>query len=147
MWKNNDLKNLIAKMATISGHKRCIYHIHEASSVRKSKSSNIIPQRRNFVKSVKKQYGNPDSHVFFFFFVLMIRLLFINTDPPLYEWCWSELLGVWCSNTLLSGAVSDAALICALWNLTSSSTFSRCFFDMRPNFTAATIKKKNKKNY
>ena len=40
---------------------RCI---HEALSVRKPKSSNVLPQRKNFVKSVRKQYGNPDSHPF-----------------------------------------------------------------------------------
>ena len=28
------------------------------------KSCNILPQRKNFVKSVRKQYGNPDSHAF-----------------------------------------------------------------------------------
>ena len=43
---------------------RCI---HEDSSVRKPKSSNVLPQRNNFVKSVRKQYGNPDSHPFFNF--------------------------------------------------------------------------------
>ena len=32
---------------------------------RKPKSSNLLPQRKNFVKSVGKQYGNPDSHPFF----------------------------------------------------------------------------------
>ena len=32
--------------------------------MRKPKSSNIIPQRKNFVKSVRKQYGNPDSRAF-----------------------------------------------------------------------------------
>lgn len=80
--------------------------------------------------------------------LVKINLSFVDDDfsqnlthPPLKGWCWSELLGVWCSNTLLSGAVSEAALICALWNLTSSSTFSRCFFDMRPNLTAG---KKNR---
>ena len=36
--------------------------IHETSSVRKPKSSNILSQRKNFMKSVRKQYGNPDSH-------------------------------------------------------------------------------------
>lgn len=70
-----------------------------------------------------------------------------DTDPPLYEWCWSELLGVWCSNTLLSGAVSEAALICALWNLTSSSTFSLCFFDIRPNLTAAKKRSSLERNF
>ena len=38
--------------------------IHEASSVRKPKSSNVLPQKKNFVKSVRKQYGNLDSHPF-----------------------------------------------------------------------------------
>ena len=37
---------------------------HEASSVRKLKSSNVLPQRKNFVELVRKQYGNPDSHDF-----------------------------------------------------------------------------------
>ena len=41
---------------------RCIY---EAFSVRKPKSSNVLPWRNNFVNSVRKQYGNPDSHPFF----------------------------------------------------------------------------------
>ena len=41
-------------------------YIHEASSVRKPKSSNILFQRKNFVKSVRKQYGNPESHAFYF---------------------------------------------------------------------------------
>ena len=40
---------------------RCI---HESFSVRKPKSSNVLPQRNNFVTSVRKQYGNPDSHPF-----------------------------------------------------------------------------------
>jgi hypothetical protein len=43
------------------------------------------------------------------------------------------------SKTELSGAVSVCARNCALWNRTSSSTFSLCFFDIRPNFTAVTI--------
>ena len=38
---------------------RCI---HEASSVSKAKSSNVLPQRTNFMKLLRKQYGNPDSH-------------------------------------------------------------------------------------
>ena len=41
-----------------------IRSIHEASSLRKPKSSNILPHRKNFVKSVMKQYGNSDSHPF-----------------------------------------------------------------------------------
>ena len=40
--------------------------MYPRSSVRKPKSSNIFSQRKNFVKSVRKQYGNPDSHAFFF---------------------------------------------------------------------------------
>ena len=39
--------------------------MHEASSVRKPKSSNVLPQKKNFVKSVRKQYGNLGSHPFF----------------------------------------------------------------------------------
>ena len=42
---------------------RCI---HEDSSVRKPKSSKILSQKRNFVKSVRKQYGNSDSHAFLY---------------------------------------------------------------------------------
>ena len=42
---------------------RCI---HEASSVRKLKSSNMIPQRKKFVKLVRKQYRNPDFPIFFY---------------------------------------------------------------------------------
>ena len=45
---------------------RCI---HEASSVRKPKSSNVLRQSNNFVKSVGKQYGNPDSYPLKFFFI------------------------------------------------------------------------------
>ena len=29
----------------------------------KRKSNNVIPQRKNFVESARKQYGNPDLHV------------------------------------------------------------------------------------
>ena len=36
----------------------------DTKSVRKPKSSNVLPQRKNFVKSVRKQYENPDSHAF-----------------------------------------------------------------------------------
>ena len=32
--------------------------------MRKPKSSNVLPQRKNFVKSSWKQYWNPDSHAF-----------------------------------------------------------------------------------
>ena len=42
-----------------------IWCIHEASSVRKPTSSNILSQRKNFVKSVRKEYGNSYSHAFF----------------------------------------------------------------------------------
>ena len=41
-----------------------IRFILEASFVRKLQSSNVLFQRKNFVK-LMKQYGNPDSHVFF----------------------------------------------------------------------------------
>ena len=34
--------------------------------MRKPKISNVLPSRKNFVKSVRKQYENPDSHPFFF---------------------------------------------------------------------------------
>ena len=43
---------------------RCI---HEAFSMRKPKSSNVLPWRKNFGKSVRKQYGNPDSHPFLYY--------------------------------------------------------------------------------
>ena len=33
-------------------------------SARKPKPSNVLPQRNNYVKSVRKQYGNPDSQLF-----------------------------------------------------------------------------------
>ena len=42
-----------------------LFPIHEVSSLRKPKSSNILSQRKNFVKSVRKQYANSDSHPFF----------------------------------------------------------------------------------
>ena len=51
---------------------RCI---HEASLVRKPKSSNIPSRKKNFVKSVRKQYGNPDSHVFFVLSSRSFRIL------------------------------------------------------------------------
>ena len=35
-----------------------IWCIHKASSVRKPKSSNVLPKRKNFVKLVRKEYGN-----------------------------------------------------------------------------------------
>ena len=38
-------------------------------SVRQPKSSNVLPRRKNFVKTVRKQYGNPDSHPFFPYFI------------------------------------------------------------------------------
>ena len=37
--------------------------------MRKPKLRNILPQRKNYVKSVRKQYGNPDSHASFNLFV------------------------------------------------------------------------------
>ena len=43
---------------------RCI---DDASSARKPKSNDVLPQRNNFVKSVRKQYGNPGSHAFFLY--------------------------------------------------------------------------------
>ena len=49
-----------------------ILNFDVASSVRKPKSSNILSQRKNFVKSVRKQYGNPDSHVFFKWILIVI---------------------------------------------------------------------------
>ena len=43
---------------------RCI---HEASSVRKPKSSNVLSRKKNFVKSMRKQFRNPDSNPLFLF--------------------------------------------------------------------------------
>ena len=58
-------------------------------SVRKPKSSNTLSQRKNFVKSVRKQYGNPDSHYFLitFNFFLITCLLFkkINFDKNAFK--------------------------------------------------------------
>ena len=45
-----------------------IRFIHKASSVRNPKSSNVLPQKKNFVESVRKQYGNLDSHAFLLIF-------------------------------------------------------------------------------
>ena len=53
---------------------RCIF---EASSVKKPKSSNVLSQRKDFVKPVRKQYGNADSHAFKYF--LSFKL--IQLDP------------------------------------------------------------------
>ena len=36
--------------------------------MRKPKSSIVLPQKKNFVNSVRKQYGNLDSHPFTFFY-------------------------------------------------------------------------------
>ena len=47
-----------------------------ASSVRKPKSSNVLPQGNNSMKSVRKQYGNPDSHS------ILIQILM----SPVYNW-------------------------------------------------------------
>ena len=50
-----------------SGHQIFkILYIHETSSMRKPKSSNVVPQRKNFVTSLRKRYGNSDSHHFFY---------------------------------------------------------------------------------
>ena len=65
---------------------RCI---HEASSVGKPKSSNILSQRKNFVKSAKLEIGIP-IHLLFFYFFITYRvfkkkvLLFIIYD----RMCW-----------------------------------------------------------
>ena len=34
---------------------------------------NILPQWKNFVKSVRKQYGNPDPHAFFKLFITIVH--------------------------------------------------------------------------
>ena len=49
---------------------RCI---HEPSSARKPKSSNALPQNKNFVKSARKQYGNLDSHASFLILVSGVK--------------------------------------------------------------------------
>ena len=41
--------------------------MHEAPFVSKPKSSNILSQRKKFVKLVRKQYANSDLHAFFTF--------------------------------------------------------------------------------
>ena len=46
--------------------------------MRKPKLSNILSQRKNCVKSVRKQYGNPDSHPFF--------SLLLNIYFPFSRW-------------------------------------------------------------
>ena len=98
---------------------RCI---HEALSVRKLKLS--------FVKSVRKQYGNPDSHPFFFLgfsYILLFEflhrslvgfrfLLYPSSSIPSYRsvvnwfrfdvWSWTTIVGVsksyiWCYVSLL----------------------------------------------
>ena len=38
------------------------YQIIKIRCVRQAKPSNVLPQRTKFVKSVRKQYGKPDSH-------------------------------------------------------------------------------------
>ena len=36
----------------------------------------IIPERKNFIKSMRMQYGNPDSHAFFKFLLYFIFVPF-----------------------------------------------------------------------
>ena len=73
-----------------------IRYIHEASSVRKAKSSNILFLWKNFVKSVRKQYKNPDFTFFFKIRNTFVQfqiadfkyffLFFINKQTP--KICW-----------------------------------------------------------
>ena len=47
--------------------------------------SSILSQRKNFVKAVRKQYGNPDSHAIFYIFSQIFifikkKLLAIDTN-------------------------------------------------------------------
>ena len=42
-----------------------LFFLFFLSSVQKPKSSNVLSQKNNFVKSVRKQYENLDSHPFF----------------------------------------------------------------------------------
>ena len=44
----------------------------------KPKSSNVLPQRNDFVKSLRKQYGNPDSHPIFLIVAISYSLLAEN---------------------------------------------------------------------
>ena len=60
--------------------------MHEAPFVSKPKSSNILSQRKKFVKLVRKQYANSDLHAFFTFvktFVLTKKEK-INSRPHLF---------------------------------------------------------------
>ena len=43
--------------------------------MRKPKSRKIFSQRKNFVKSARKQYGNPDSHAFSFYSLKTLTFL------------------------------------------------------------------------
>ena len=54
-----------------------IWYIHEASLVRMPKSSNILPQRKNFVQLVRGQYGNFDFKTFLlrYFYIVFFALL------------------------------------------------------------------------
>ena len=38
-------------------------------------AKNKQSQRKNFVKSVRKQYGNPDSHAFYFVLIVILKKL------------------------------------------------------------------------
>ena len=53
--------------------------------MRKPKSSNVLPQKKNFVKSVRKQYGNPDSHPFLPLFCEQIRYTILNITKKIVK--------------------------------------------------------------
>ena len=55
-----------------------IISINPLSQARKPKSSIILNQRKNFVKSVRKQYGNPGLHAFFLLRTVKIKFKYSN---------------------------------------------------------------------
>ena len=57
-------------------------YIHEASSVWKPKSS--------FLKSVRAQYGNPDSHTIFLYYTRSCTFIFKSTKPSQYKLIFNE---------------------------------------------------------
>ena len=116
---------------------RCI---HEASSVRKPKPHNILSRRKNFVKSVKNQYGNPDSHAFFEFLPVLpvlpenidFRLLWIPFCGIQATKCWCKWIQVCTSwNVIIRLPISDADFVCDIfsWILVLSFIEINVFFD------------------
>ena len=90
--------------------------IHEAFSVRKPNSSNVLPQRNNFVKSVSKQYGNSDSHPFFKDFCLIRK----NTKYSLnltFGWECNDTSSLNCMPIAFSIIKSYIELVSWLFNI------------------------------